>query len=1165
MTQPVDVPFNHLRSHPTALRLESSNTHDAMKLKRTSHKQFIRASSVNSPSRPPHPNPVDKSSPNYGSGRWRNQRGTKRSTLGRRAQTQRHTEGSDRSSEQTAPELTDSKVSSCSTQTSNKNRECARARIGNRCECVLRTALDQLWRTRCAGQLNKMFKRPMLTKEMYRNAEEIKKQINVKNSCFALSLIYIGAQWKEMRGRSEVEGAECLNFLTKHNIPYGVLGVTQGERGRKLSVDYPKGVDHKKPHIILWPELKHAFPVAAMKQHELEIGDLCKDLVPVGSTAPVAPEVTVEGGITEPSKQAVEPRQPKVPSWMPTPEQVMSNLTQQRAPIVSEFFYLNDRVYYGATRPPPRTKKWYFDSSSRIEDIVWAKAEKIDCRRVFPLRPMTDVTTIELGYKTRHRPDSDLEMVQLRYKYYKLGVPYHPDKVGEMVECPKAFQVGGLSGTVKYLGVDGEFDVFQGSIEHETIAETLFPFWNPALPKDVKVLSDEVVGEPTKFSSCTAVQKKAAVMTEAALVRSLMPSHLVGPFNTHITKHLMNDFEDFHATPLELAQNLMRMANERSSVAGVKFGTFELGNRVVGDRSCYSCGLKRPKKFRWKHGLCTECEKGNITDLALQYSEGQCTASGHPGLVRVQTNALPLPAKLKTWATRENLQTEACNIDRNDDQTDQLPRKGFTLVGFGVAGAVPLVTTPGVQSSRDALKARVFQVNEQRAEDSVWEIALKMKSELLDFQFQPKMEFEDWLNSMPSRRRRALKQAHEEYLSSGYVSKRHASFKAFVKTELLAVFDQDVMPIPRQSYKPRLIQGPNDVSHVVAGPVLKPLVKQLKKVWNGELLFYGSQQPELLDEWFNNNYSYGKVLLMCDYSMFDCTHSKQSWEFMESIYREFCESDDDFWRVLDDWRKPSGKMGKGAERIRYFAEIMNASGRDDTAFANAVVNGFCIALSLTAVYHHINIEDLTPIMVRSFLEENKVSVCGDDTLAILNPIKWNLDEISRNISRFGMKADSDKIQISQDPFNCVYLGCRPYPTSKGWMFGPTLGRRLYKHHCMIKDGDPYAWLTGVAQMEVNCYAHVPVLYDMAENILKLRKGKRRTPYAHEAQQYTLGPRSEPAPHYSTSSEVLQYLANGYEVTVSCIEELISTIKGNQRLPVILSDVALNAFVCKDDL
>ena len=57
--------------------------------------------------------------------------------------------------------------------------------------------------------------------------------------------------------------------------------------------------------------------------------------------------------------------------------------------------------------------------------------------------------------------------------------------------------------------------------------------------------------------------------------------------------------------------------------------------------------------------------------------------------------------------------------------------------------------------------------------------------------------------------------------------------------------------------------------------------------------------------------------------MFDGTHSKESWGFVESLYKEYCDADPDFWRVLEAWRTPVGVMrDKDGNRFFYRAPTM---------------------------------------------------------------------------------------------------------------------------------------------------------------------------------------------------------------------------------------------------
>jgi hypothetical protein len=355
------------------------------------------------------------------------------------------------------------------------------------------------------------------------------------------------------------------------------------------------------------------------------------------------------------------------------------------------------------------------------------------------------------------------------------------------------------------------------------------------------------------------------------------------------------------------------------------------------------------------------------------------------------------------------------------------------------------------------------------------------------------MTVEEWIETMPSRRKRPLKQAYEQYVQGGWRGK-YASFTAFVKQEMLPDFSKDDQGLCEMTEMlDRLIQGPHDVTHVIAGPVLKPLVRKLKKIWHKDnAIFYGSTSPQYLHEWLQRLVLEGGDYFWCDYSMYDNTHSDESWKFMEWLYEETVGDRPDFWKVMQAWRQPKGRIGA----FKYKARTMNASGRDDTALANGVLNGFAAYLSACAAYLKVPLMTLTPGDVARCRSVIKVSVCGDDSLGSLPQMtaderKAFCDRMSQNIAQFGFEA---KLQASDKLYDAVYLGHRPYPTRKGWFWGKTIGRSTYKMGWVIdKDQDLMAHITGIADMHHLCSSHVPILSDLAEKILELRQGAKRTP------------------------------------------------------------------------
>jgi hypothetical protein len=376
----------------------------------------------------------------------------------------------------------------------------------------------------------------------------------------------------------------------------------------------------------------------------------------------------------------------------------------------------------------------------------------------------------------------------------------------------------------------------------------------------------------------------------------------------------------------------------------------------------------------------------------------------------------------------------------------------------------------------------------------------------------------------------------------------------------------------------RLIQGPDDVTHCIAGPWLKPLVKKLKQLWGpSSMIHYGSCKPDSLRTFLRERLvADSGFFFWSDFSMFDCTHSADSWAFMERLYKRAGIDEPDFWKVMDAWRQPSGLIGP----FKYKANIMNASGRDDTSLANGVLNGFCSFLSAAAAWLQKDVLALTKADLHTVSGLLSLSVCGDDSIGRLPSLTASESEafafaFRKNVAMFGFEA---KLGYSDRLVDAVYLGHRPLPVAGQWLWGKTIGRATYKMGWLVDDGsrDPLAHITGVADMHVRCSKHVPVLYDLASKIVELRQGAKRTPYVYDPNKPWQEP-DESGAMYDDAT--LKAVAEAYttrpccgtpaavdqEVTVADVKSLISAIRGIKRLPCVLDHWLWKRMVAADDL
>lgn len=591
--------------------------------------------------------------------------------------------------------------------------------------------------------------------------------------------------------------------------------------------------------------------------------------------------------------------------------------------------------------------------------------------------------------------------------------------------------------------------------------------------------------------------------------------------------------------------------------------------------------------------------------MGYQVQQNLHVPTCYPGLVYVQGEQFP--PKTSKW-DKVKYQEGQVQIDRNlltgrpghfmrpktlenfdhsklREIMDEAPKRWrFALAGIACAGARPMVSasTPYVQAK--ALCGRAFLAQDPAEwgpgpAPEIWRWARRFIPILLpDFMTRP-MDFEQWLATMPSVRRKLLREAWEKYSRNGW-KPGYRRFRAFVKSELLPGFGKSKLGLDKMTEMiDRLIQGPHDVTHVVAGPKLKPFVGLLKEVWGVEgPIFYGSVGPDKLHQYLQRIAAGGGTYFWCDFSMFDVTHSSDSWKFLHHLYWKGGIRDPDFWKVLKEaWLRPRGSIGP----FSYQADVMNASGRDDTALANGLLNGFATYLSAISAYSGKALCTLTERDVRAARAYLLLSVCGDDSLGKLPFMSTEKrqqfhERMARNIRMFGFEA---KLASSERLVDAVYLGMRPYPVAGEWHWGKTIGRSTYKMGWVTvdKERDVMAHITGIADMHLRCSSHVPVLADLAEKIVELRQGAKRTPVFLDSNRPWEWTRESGVKY---DRETLEAVAQAYstrrdlfspgvemdqEVTVADVLDLIQTIRGVGQLPCVVDHWLWRRMVLVDDL
>jgi hypothetical protein len=307
----------------------------------------------------------------------------------------------------------------------------------------------------------------------------------------------------------------------------------------------------------------------------------------------------------------------------------------------------------------------------------------------------------------------------------------------------------------------------------------------------------------------------------------------------------------------------------------------------------------------------------------------------------------------------------------------------------------------------------------------------------------------------------------------------------------------------------------------------------------------------------------------CDYSQFDCSYGPECLAFVAWFY-ERCglpmEPGTDFRKVFDFWSKPKGTTQYGDH---YQAKPMNASGRDDTALMNALLNGLVQAFSWFC--HWVDLPHdraclSRPALLTAFIYKFDIAVLGDDSITVGPKRNQHGHQISvagveRTISLSGFEC---KIKVHEKFSHFVYLGNRPWCTTQGPVWGPTLGRRLYKHHFQRVGRRPYSWLEGIVHFESKDYGYLPILGPMARRAhFLLQRGGVKRGYVNfrEVRFHHRGEHLRPEQNEHTLAQFTEI----YGASVEALQHLEHEISQVERLPCYVCHPVMDRIFEVDDL
>lgn len=600
-----------------------------------------------------------------------------------------------------------------------------------------------------------------------------------------------------------------------------------------------------------------------------------------------------------------------------------------------------------------------------------------------------------------------------------------------------------------------------------------------------------------------------------------------------------------------------------------------------GVKACYFCNHPFVRGEKHRHRVCQRCNKilhdveapcfitegGMVATLGLPYS------AVNVGPVVYRALDVPLP-NVETYDLNDVFLGKYDLVRKRIASLESAVfHKAAALYGFGTRFAQNAAPR-GERSILQAVIVRVARKTNVEPEPLVFKWALEYfkwffdtRPELVHPDDRARVPDDEWLTEVSNRpvMAKALEQLKEEGLEP-------LRWKLFTKAEKSAGYDKictdEITDLG--SFKPRAIQAMPITWQAYLGPYVKAVQRKIARVFNSQTpVFYaGKATPSELNEWLNRFVvdTGDHWFIMIDYSMFDNTHSHYSFEFLENVYAYLVDCPQEVLNALYKMRVPRGRAGS----FKYRApKAMNGSGRPDTSLAN-IVNSLAALINLSCVLMTGTPADEMPFdrVVRT-LEHVMLSANGDDSLLRV-PKTCHVQRedmpavVQKQIARFGFIATSDKQLITDDPSQIVFLGNTIYPVSGKWYWGPTLGRRLPKHHVFHEHvGDGMAWLNGVAKMERLVYPHVPVLSDMAQVVTDQLAGCKSHTTARERKERYHKANFELVGLPSYTAETISFVERRYKLAPGELSSLIELVK-TCTVPCVINHPVLDRLVAHDD-
>lgn len=338
-----------------------------------------------------------------------------------------------------------------------------------------------------------------------------------------------------------------------------------------------------------------------------------------------------------------------------------------------------------------------------------------------------------------------------------------------------------------------------------------------------------------------------------------------------------------------------------------------------------------------------------------------------------------------------------------------------------------------------------------------------------------------WASRFPESRRTKILNAWDSV-------QRHGLHKADMVVTMIIKSEKGAPLTDNKATVPRGVYCNKEQALAIAGPVMSHIGKRIRANFSlfdrRPLIWANGCTGEELGAWTDDVMDSHPdwVCLVADQTKFESARTQGSSDAWVRISRQFC--DDEFYREYVDLSQ-NVRIKNYAQDVQADTKYKLSSGRAETSVQTVLDNLAGVRKALgepnTSPYHFT---DPDAISTASYC----AMVNGDDDLIFMPPNFITTEEWDNAQKTLGFDAPAKIVPF----YNSEFCRCRPWPSSRGTIWGVMIGRTLSRLGWYIDSGniiDPNAIALGL-QGGNN---HVPFVRLLLKKMIEIARPKVAAP------------------------------------------------------------------------